>query len=198
MAEVEYTTSARLPVEVIWDFVREIDNWAAMLTGYQSHEKESEDGSLWVLKGDVGAMTRTLKFRVHVSEWAGPERVVFQLEGLNEQMSGDGIFFMAPFEDEESAPALAPRRYNLFQNIGLVITRFFFRLFRGEPTRARTVDAGPGKGMARLTFRLTMNPGGPMGPMISAMIKPAMVVAAEDLANRIIGHLEQEHGSAQR
>ena len=56
-------------------------------------------------------------------------------------------------------------------------------------------DAGPGEGMARLTFRLTITPGGPMGPMINAMIKPAMVVAAEDLADRIVGHLEQEHGA---
>lgn len=195
MAEVEYTTSARLPVEVIWDFVQEIDNWAPMLTGYQSHEKESADDSLWVLKGDVGAMTRTLKLRVHVSEWAGPERVVFQLEGLNELMTGDGTFLMAPYEDADSAPALGQPRYNLFQRIGLAITRFFFRLFRGKAQRAVTADAGPGKGMARLTFRLRMDPGGPMGPMINAMIKPAMVVAAEDLANRIVGHVEQKHGA---
>jgi hypothetical protein len=137
-------------------------------------------------------MTRTLKFRVHVSEWAGPERVVFQLEGLNEQMTGDGVFLMAPFEEEAEAPE-APR-YNLFQRIGLAITRFFFRLFRGEAQRGWSADAGPGRGMARLTFRLRMEPGGPMGPMINAMIKPAMVVAAEDLAGRIVGHLEQEHG----
>lgn len=195
MAEVEYTTSARLPVEVIWDFVQEIDNWAPMLTGYQSHEKENADDSVWVLKGDVGAMTRTLKLRVHVSEWAGPERVVFQLEGLNEQMTGDGVFLMAPFEDADSAPASTGPRYNLFQRIGLAITRFFFRLFRGKAQRAETADAGPGKGMARLSFRLSMNPGGPMGPMINAMIKPAMVVAAEDLANRIIGNVEEKHGA---
>jgi hypothetical protein len=27
--------------------------------------------------------------------------------------------------------------------------------------------------------------------MVNAMIKPAMAVAAEDLANRIVGHLER-------
>jgi hypothetical protein len=68
-----------------------------------------------------------------------------------------------------------------------------FQLFRGKAQRAQTADAGPGKGMARLTFRLRMSPGGPMGPMLNAMIKPAMVVAAEDLANRIIEHVEQKH-----
>ena len=36
--------------------------------------------------------------------------------------------------------------------------------------------------------------GGPMGPMVDAMIRPPMAAAAEDLANRIIGHLERTHG----
>ncbi len=43
MPETEYTTTAKLPVEVIWDFVREMDNWAAFVTGYQSHEKQNEN-----------------------------------------------------------------------------------------------------------------------------------------------------------
>jgi carbon monoxide dehydrogenase subunit G len=193
MAEVEYSTTAKLPVETIWDFVREIDNWAAYMTGYQSHEKENADDSVWVLKGDVGAMTRTLKFRVHVSEWAGPERVTFELEGLNEQMSGDGEFVMQSYEAEIVETASAPARKSWLQRAVEAVVRFFFRLFRGRAERAASADTGPGEGMARLRFRLEMRPGGPMGPMINAMIKPAMTVAAEDLANRIVGHLETEH-----
>jgi hypothetical protein len=197
VAEVEYSTTAKLPVDTIWDFVKEIDNWAPLLTGYQSHEKENEDDSVWVLKGDIGAMTRTLQFRVHVSEWAGPERVTFELEGLNEAMSGGGVFVMQPFEDDSALPAVpATPQHNWFQRLGLSILRFFFRRFRGEAERAVTADAGPGEGMARLTLTLTMHPGGPMAPMINAMIKPAMLVAAEDLGNRIVGHLEQDRGDA--
>ena len=69
MPEAEYSTSARLPVPVIWDYVREMDNWAPFLRGYQSHEKHGDRDSVWVLKGDVGMVTRTVKFRVHVDEW---------------------------------------------------------------------------------------------------------------------------------
>ena len=76
MAEVEYTTTAKLPVAAIWDFVCEMDNWAPLLTGYQSHEKQSESESVWALKGDVGSLTRLVKLQVRVTEWAGPERVV--------------------------------------------------------------------------------------------------------------------------
>jgi carbon monoxide dehydrogenase subunit G len=194
MAEAEYSTTARLPLETIWDFVREMDNWAHMLTGYQSHEKQNENDSVWVLKGDVGVLARTLKFRVHVAEWAGPERVLFELEGLNEPMTGGGAFLMERFEEAPAeAPAAAKKGW--LARIFEAIARFLFRLFHGRAERAESADSGPGKGMARLTFRLRIEPGGPMAPMVNAMMKPAMLPAAEDLANKIMAHLEAEHGA---
>ncbi len=198
MAEVEYATTARLPVAAIWDFVRDMDNWATYLTGYQSHEKQDDDESVWVLKGDVGHLSRTLRFQVRVTEWAGPERVTFVLKGLNEPMEGGGEFRMEAWEDPEAASAAAsrPPRAGFLQRALQAVVRLFFRLFRGRVDRAADADAGPGAGMARLCFRLELRPGGPMGPMVNAMIKPAMAVAAEDLANRIVGHLEQQRGDA--
>ena len=53
MPEAEYSTTARLPVPMIWAYVREMDNWAPFLRGYQSHERQSDTDSVWVLKGDV-------------------------------------------------------------------------------------------------------------------------------------------------
>ena len=50
--------------------------------------------------------------------------------------------------------------------------------------------------MARLTFRLRVDPGGPQAPLINAMMKPAMVAAAEDLASRIVSHLEAQRSIA--
>ena len=193
MAEAEFSTTARLPVEKIWDFVREMDNWAPMLTGYQSHEKENENDSVWVLKGDVGVLARIVKFRVHVTEWAGPERVRFELTGLNEPMTGSGVFLMERYEEAPAAAPAAPRK-GLFARTVEAIARFLFRLLHGRTERAESADAGPGEGMARLTFRLRIDPAGPMAPMVNAMMKPAMLPAAEDLANKIMAHLEREHG----
>jgi carbon monoxide dehydrogenase subunit G len=192
--EAEYSTTARLPVQTIWDFVREMDNWAAFLTGYQSHRKESEHDSVWVLKGDVGVLSRTLELRVHVTEWAGPSRVSFELQGLNEPMQGRGQFLMEAYEAAGAAPdaaAAAPR--GVFARLLEPVVRFFLRLFRGGPERGAGADAGPGAGMAKLTFRLRIDPGGPMAPMVSAMMAPAMRPAAEDLANKIMAHLEARH-----
>jgi carbon monoxide dehydrogenase subunit G len=37
MPEVEYTTVVNLPPETVWDFVKDMNNWAPFLTGYQKH-----------------------------------------------------------------------------------------------------------------------------------------------------------------
>lgn len=200
MPEVEHVTTARLPVETIWDFVRDMDNWAEFVAGYQSHEKLSEDDSVWVLKGDVGMVTRIVKFNVHVQEWAPPYRVTFSLKGVNEPMEGAGTFRLEAYEREaEAGPDTSPgetraRREGLLSRLFARLARFFYRLARGRAERGAGADEGPGAGMARLTFHLRVDPGGPMGKMIDAMMRPMMLPAAEDLADRIMATLEERHG----
>jgi carbon monoxide dehydrogenase subunit G len=191
--EVEYSTTARLPIDTIWDFVHEMDNWAPFVAGYQSHEKRGEDDSTWVLKGDVGVLARVVKFAVHVDEWNGPSRVVFSLKGVNEPMEGRGTFLLEAYEDPAKV-APAPPRKGLLARLLEAIARFFYRLRHGRAERAASADAGPAAGTSRLTFRLRIDPGGPMAPMISALMKPLMQPAAEDLANQILATLEQRHG----
>jgi carbon monoxide dehydrogenase subunit G len=190
--EVEYSTTAKLPVQTIWEFVQEMDNWATYVAGYLSHEKQSESDSTWILKGDVGVLARTVKFAVHVDEWAGPSRVTFSLKGLNEPMQGSGTFLLEAYEEAGTAPA--PARPGLFARLLEGLARFFYRLRHGSARRAASADAGPAAGTSRLTFRLRIDPGGPMAPMVNALMKPLMQPAAEDLANQILATLERRHG----
>ncbi len=197
MAEAEYTTTATLTVDTIWEFVKDVDHWAHFVSGYQSHEKENDNDSIWTLKGDVGVLARVLRFRVHVTEWAGPERVSFQLVGLNEPMQGDGEFVMKPYEEPAGDRATASSRSTPQKSLLLRFLEAIVRVFLGgggRTQRAVTADAEPGQGMAELTFRLRIVPGGPMAPMVNAMMKPAMLPAAEYLANKIVAHLEAAHG----
>jgi carbon monoxide dehydrogenase subunit G len=192
--EVEYSTTAKLPVQTIWEFVQEMDNWATFVVGYQSHEKQSETDSTWVLKGDVGVLARTVKFAVHIDEWAGPSRVTFSLKGVNEPMQGSGTFVLEAYEEAGTALAPAPARAGFFARLFEGLARFFYRLRHGSAQRAASADAGPAAGTSRLTFRLRIDPGGPMAPMVNALIKPLMQPAAEDLANQILATLERRHG----
>src|SRR5580704_18150642 len=92
MPEVEYTTSLSLPRTAVWSFVKDMNNWAPFLTGYQRHEILSD--TIWTLKGDVGVLARIVRLQAHVTDWSGPERVAFTLTGLNEQVEGGGELVM--------------------------------------------------------------------------------------------------------
>lgn len=198
MAEAEYTTTAKLPIETIWEFVKDVDHWAHFVSGYQSHEKENDNDSIWTLKGDVGVLARVLTFRVHVTEWAGPERVSFELVGLNEPMRGDGEFVMKPYQERAGERATDSSRSTRQKSRLLRFLEAMIRVFLGRGGRARradTADAEPGPGMTQLTFRLRIDPGGPMAPMVNALMKPVMLPAAEYLANKIVSHLEAAQGA---
>jgi carbon monoxide dehydrogenase subunit G len=186
LAEAEYTTTAKLPVDRIWSFVEEMDNWARFVTGYQSHEKRSDTESIWTLKGDVGVLARKLVFQVDITEWSPGKRATFRLKGLNEAMNVEGVFTLEPATGADAPSVQAPTRNPLLRLLEGVV-RALLRLAGRAPRRAPGVLAGPG---TRLSFRLRLDPGGPMAPMINAMIKPLMLPAAESLANQILAHLE--------
>ena len=191
MAEAEYTTTSRLPAETIWAFVEDMDHWAGFVTGYQSHEKKSQTESTWTLKGDVGVLQRRLVFQVEITEWSPGKRAGFRMKGVNEPMSGEGVFTLEPAGDALPAPPAAPRAgaiQRFFEALVRAVLRLLGRAPRREP---QPLSAGAG---TQLSFRLRLDPGGPMAPMINAMIKPLMLPAAESLANQILAHLEAREG----
>ena len=191
MAEAEYTTTARLPAETIWAFVEDMDHWARFVTGYQGHEKKSQTESLWTLKGDVGVLQRKLLFQVEITEWSPGKRAGFRLKGVNEPMSGEGVFTLEPAGAALPAPG-TPARTGPVQRFFEALVRGVLRLLGRAPRReAAQLSGGAG---TQLSFRLRLDPGGPMAPMINAMIKPLMLPAAESLANQILAHLEAREG----
>jgi carbon monoxide dehydrogenase subunit G len=190
LAEGEYTTASRLPAETIWAFVEDMDHWARFVTGYQSHEKKSQTESLWTLKGDVGVLQRRLVFQVEITEWSPCKRAGFRLKGVNEPMSGEGVFTLEPAGSMLPAAPPAAVRAGALQRFFEALVRGVLRLLGRAPRR----DPVPLAGSAgtQLSFRLRLDPGGPMAPMINAMIKPLMLPAAESLANQILAHLEAQ------
>ncbi len=194
MPEVEYRTMLRLPAVTVWEFVKDMNNWAPMLTGYQKHEILSETDSIWTLKGDVGVLARQVELKAHVTEWSGPERVSFTLTGLNEPVEGGGTLLLEPAVGE-APPAPAPA--GAWKRFVTALFRFLFRLVHGKgPERALPAPGGAAGGAeaSRLVFRLRMEAGGVTGPLVNAMLEPMLLPAAEDLANKIAAHLEQAHG----
>lgn len=199
MPEVTYRTTMALTRAQIWDFVADMNNWAPMLTGYQSHEVKTDRHSVWTLKGDVGILARTVELDVNITEWVDQERVTFTLEGLNELVGGGGEFVMTDLEAAAAGPAPEPEPEptpGLFQRFLRWVFGALFRRKFGTVERTAALPTPDATTGASLSFTLRMDAGGPTAPLVNAMLEPALLPAAEDLGNKIAAHLEATHGVA--
>jgi carbon monoxide dehydrogenase subunit G len=95
MPEISYRTTMSAPRATVWEFVRDINNWAPLTRGYQAHEIVNDHESIWTVKGDVGPISRITRFRVTITEWVEGERVAFTVAGLNEPINGSGAISIA-------------------------------------------------------------------------------------------------------
>ncbi len=98
MPDISYTTTMGAPRARVWDFVRDMNNWAPFTRGYQTHEIINEKESLWTVKGDLGPISRITKVHVTITEWLEGERVAFTLKGLNEPLTGGGAILLTDAE----------------------------------------------------------------------------------------------------
>jgi carbon monoxide dehydrogenase subunit G len=220
LADATYTTTTRVPLPTVWDFVQDMDNWGRFVTGYQKHEKQDDKNSTWTLKGDVGVLSRTLTFQVEIVEWNAPTKVAFTLKGVNEPMQGEGTFTLQsesntdvkqdnteagsgdPSEDglsggRRTGPQTPPPRKGLVYRLLQGFWRWLLGRAEGAPIRdPNATTSAPGDTVTRLEFQLRLQPGGPMAPMIDAMIRPLLLPAAEHLANSILAELEQRRSAA--
>lgn len=92
MPEGKHEVTIDVPIEEVWDFVKDMDNWAPLLPGYISHEKLSETQSSWTFKESVGILKKKISLQVTIKEWIEPTRVTFDLKGINENLTGCGYF----------------------------------------------------------------------------------------------------------
>lgn len=99
MIETEQTVLVARDIHSTWNYAKDFERWASIMPGYQSCEIEDEDTSIWVLKIGVAAMVRTVRVKVHVDEWAGPERVDFSFQLEKDPVTGSGSYLAVPAAD---------------------------------------------------------------------------------------------------
>jgi carbon monoxide dehydrogenase subunit G len=84
--------SIDLPIEKVWSFVKDMDNWAPLIPGYISHKKFNDRLSTWEFYQDIGILKKKISLMVTIREWIPPNKVTFDLKGLNEKFTGNGYF----------------------------------------------------------------------------------------------------------
>lgn len=81
-----------IPVNVIWDFIRDANNWAPLVPGYLQHEQLNDNLITWEFKSDIGIMKKKVSLVIDIKEWNEPSRVSFELRRSNEKYVGEGYF----------------------------------------------------------------------------------------------------------
>lgn len=81
-----------LPIEHVWSFISDVNNWAYCIDGYIHHQMINPKQSNWKIKGDLGVVQRTVQIKVHIMEWKKPNKIMFRFSGLQGKINGNGYF----------------------------------------------------------------------------------------------------------
>ncbi|GHH98421.1 CoxG family protein [Neobacillus kokaensis] len=80
------------PIDEIWNFVKDMDNWAPLVPNYIHHQKITDHQSTWEFKSDIGILKKKISLMIDIKEWLEPTRISFELIGKSEKYGGTGYF----------------------------------------------------------------------------------------------------------
>jgi carbon monoxide dehydrogenase subunit G len=92
MIETEQTVVIDAPLGDVWNYVSDIQRWAALMPGMRECEVIDASDSKWTIKVGVGGLVRTVRVNVHVDQWDGPERVFFSYKLDGDPVQGGGTY----------------------------------------------------------------------------------------------------------
>ena len=91
-----------VPINEVWDFVKDMDNWAPLIPGYIQHRKFTNRQSTWEFYSNLGFIKKKVSLMVTIKEWIEPTKVTFHLKGLNEEFSGGGYFLAEAIDQNKT------------------------------------------------------------------------------------------------
>jgi carbon monoxide dehydrogenase subunit G len=90
--DADHTILVDAPIAGVWDYVKDIEKWAALFPGCKECVLIDNDNSRWTIKVGAGGMVKTVNILVHIDTWAGPEAVDFSFKLESEPVTGSGSF----------------------------------------------------------------------------------------------------------
>lgn len=198
MAATEVKLDTPCAVEQVWDLVADMNNWAPLMPGYESHTEVDATHSVWKIRGDVGPFSRVVDFAVEVTTWEVPApdgRIAFTLNGLNEFVDGSGEFKIERIDgvqrSGEDGGTQGPRDApGILERIYLFIYRLLSPFKKEKPSDVPNVPDQLLTAQTRIVLQLQLNPKGAMGGFVDKLIAPLLGKEAEEFGRRIIDRVE--------
>lgn len=92
MAIASHSVVISAPIENVWKYVSQIENWATMVPAYKEHEQINENKSIWTFEGNFKGLKKTVKMELNITEFDEPSIIRFELKGLTDNFTGSGKF----------------------------------------------------------------------------------------------------------
>lgn len=89
MAKI-YSLFINAPIDKVWAFIWDFDEWAHLIEGYVSHKKISRNLSHWTFQFDIGPVKKKIDFDLEILSNNAPHSMTFQIIGTNENFTGHG------------------------------------------------------------------------------------------------------------
>lgn len=102
MIETEHTAEIEADIHAVWDYVKDIRQWATLFPGCRECEVIDDDNSRWVIKVGAGGLVRTVNVLVHIDEWRGPEQVLFSYKLESDPVEGSGSYTAVAAGDNQT------------------------------------------------------------------------------------------------
>lgn len=109
MIETEQSVDIGAGIDTVWNHVKHIEGWAALMPGYQSCDLIDDDTSRWTLKVGAGGLVRTVVVAVHVERWDGPGAAEFTYRLERDPVEGSGAYRATALADGGTEIALTVR-----------------------------------------------------------------------------------------
>lgn len=164
MIETAHEFAIEAPLPSVWDYVRDMERWAALFPGCRECQVIDERRSRWVVKVGVGGLVRTVHVLVDVERWAGPEAVDFRYHLADEPVVGRGAYRARGLEagrtavtlslEVEGSGAMAPLWEAMCRPLLPQLAATFAAALKEEIERRAGVAAPPSGRWARLRARL--------------------------------------------
>lgn len=88
--------------EVIWNFLKDYNNWAPLIPGYIEHDAQHDTQFTWTLLADLGFTKKKITLQVEITDSIEPTDVKFNLKGLSDNFDGNGYFSITSGNNESA------------------------------------------------------------------------------------------------
>jgi len=100
MAIASHAVNISAPIENVWKYVSQIENWATMVPAYKEHEQVDEQQSIWTFEGNFKGLKKTVKMELNITEFTEPSNITFEIKGLTDNFTGSGKFTAEEAKDQ--------------------------------------------------------------------------------------------------